>query len=955
MYMQGRRSQNLAIIVYDPEIERTFRQQRRQAERTRSNTQLSSNSELKEIIVNGNQSPKKKMAGAEEEVVNNQKSPMKESYIPLHTDQPSTILYPPNTAGNFTLTAQLLNMVPHYHGLPNEDPYLHIKEFFELCVTQQIQGVTPEGIRLRLFPFSLKDKAKLWLNSLDAGSITSWEQLASKFLKKFFPAQKTRQLRREIQTFQQKDGDQFWEAWEHFKDLLWKCPHHNLTKDDQVQAFYEGLNELNRGIVDSACGGALMEKNSEEAYELFGTLSENSQQFSCRTRQMGKKQGVYEVQSQGNVTTQMAAMDKKIDMIIKAMASNSMLGQTSKEVCAICSHTNHTTECCPMSSFTDQEHANYVGNTFPKQNNPYSNTYNPGWRNHPNFSWGSNQNNQNNQGNQQQYQGQQRNYQHPQNNFSQNSAQKPPEDEFKSLVTQFIQSSQANFQQHSQAITNTQQSLAKLEAQMGQIANALSKREDGKFPSQTEINPKNHEHLKAITTITKEPEKVYRRMRQHGTVIDTSMNGPYENPKTVDIEPQVSAGQNEIDVNRKSDKKSTDIAATPIQVTTSKEPERVYKPVPPYPQRLRQERKSQFTQDIFETLRKVEINIPLIDAIKQIPSYAKFIKELCTNKRRFKDHEEVKLTEEVSAVLSRKLPPKLKDPGSFTITCKIGDHMFERALLDLGSSINLLPFSVYEYLSLGELKPTSITLQLVDRSVKHRRGILEDILVKVGEFILPADFVVLDMESVSMPHHLSIILGRPFMATAGSKIDVQKGTIEMKVNGQKIEFKVFEAMKMPRDEDCFQIEVIEQAIGEVFPRAHGCKEELDTCIQQGLIKSEIVRDSDEFEATLMEIVNQLEVLPSIPSKYSNSYEILGSSTKPPIRSVIKAPELELKPLPEHLKYAYLGEHETLPCIIASDLSSDEESKLLKVLKAHKTALGWSLADIKGISPTMCMH
>ncbi|XXG68641.1 hypothetical protein AAC387_Pa06g1681 [Persea americana] len=93
-------------------------------------------------------------------------------------------------------------------------------------------------------------------------------------------------------------------------------------------------------------------------------------------------------------------------------------------------------------------------------------------------------------------------------------------------------------------------------------------------------------------------------MRQHGTVIDTSMNGPYENPKTIDIEPQVCAGQNENDVNRKSDKKSTDIAATPIQVTTSKEPQRVYKPVPPYPQRLRQEKKSQFTQDILETLRK---------------------------------------------------------------------------------------------------------------------------------------------------------------------------------------------------------------------------------------------------------------------------------------------------------------------------------------------------------------
>ncbi|XXG54905.1 hypothetical protein AAC387_Pa03g2673 [Persea americana] len=108
------------------------------------------------------------------------------------------------------------------------------------------------------------------------------------------------------------------------------------------------------------------------------------------------------------------------------------------------------------------------------------------------------------------------------------------------------------------------ESLAKLEAQVGKIANALSKMEDGKFPSQTEINLKNHEHLKAITTLTTEPEKVYKRMRQHGTVIDTSVNGPNENPKTVDIEPQDNAGQNEIDVNQKSDKKSTDTAATLI-------------------------------------------------------------------------------------------------------------------------------------------------------------------------------------------------------------------------------------------------------------------------------------------------------------------------------------------------------------------------------------------------------
>jgi hypothetical protein len=132
------------------------------------------------------------------------------------------------------------------------------------------------------------------------------------------------------------------------------------------------------------------------------------------------------------------------------------------------------------------------------------------------------------------------------------------------------------------------------------------------------------------------------------------------------------------------------------------------------------------------------------------------------------------LTEEVSAVLLRKLLPKLKDLGSFTIPCKISDHDFEQALLDLGAGVNLLPYTVYETLGLGELKPTSITLQLADRSIKRPRGILEDVLVKVGEFILLADFIVLDMEESPMPLPLPIILGRPFIRIVDTKICVKR-------------------------------------------------------------------------------------------------------------------------------------------------------------------------------------
>jgi hypothetical protein len=138
----------------------------------------------------------------------------------------------------------------------------------------------------------------------------------------------------------------------------------------------------------------LMEKkNSEEAIELFKTLSENSQQFSSRGKQGGKSNGMYEVNINDGVQTQMATMEKNIDMLVQAMKKISPVHQVQQvKVCAICSHSNHIIETCPMSSSSEPEQVNYVGqNNYPPKNNPYSNTYNAGWRNHPNLSWSSNQ------------------------------------------------------------------------------------------------------------------------------------------------------------------------------------------------------------------------------------------------------------------------------------------------------------------------------------------------------------------------------------------------------------------------------------------------------------------------------------------------------------------------------------------------------------------------------------
>ena len=170
-----------------------------------------------------------------------------------------------------------------------------------------------------------------------------------------------------------------------------------------------------------------------------------------------------------------------------------------------------------------------------------------------------------------------------------------------------------------------------------------------------------------------------------------------------------------------------------------------------------------------EVFKKLQINIPFADALEQMPTYVKYVKDILSKKRRLEEYETIALTEECSAIIQKKLPQKLKDPGSFTIPYIIGNAVFKRALCDLGANINMMPLSIFIRLGLEEAKPTIVTLQVADRSLKHPRGIIEDVLVKVDKFIFPADFIVLDMEE---DKEIPIILGRPFLATGRALIDV---------------------------------------------------------------------------------------------------------------------------------------------------------------------------------------
>ena len=243
-----------------------------------------------------------------------------------------------------------------------------------------------------------------------------------------------------------------------------------------------------------------------------------------------------------------------------------------------------------------------------------------------------------------------------------------------------------------------------------------------------------------------------------------------------------------------------------------KEDSMKYSMPPPFPQALRSKKKASQQAGILEVLRDVKVNIPLLDIIKQVPAYAKFLKDLCTIKKGLGIEKKAFLTEQVSAIIQSKNPVKYKDPGSPTISVNIGGTCIDKSLLDLGASVNLLPYLVYKQLGLGELKPTNITLSLADRSVKIPKEIVEDVLVKIDKFYYPVDFLVLDTEPIANePNHVPIILGRPFLATANAIINCRNGVMQLTFGNMTLELNIFHLNnkhRLPEDEKQMTDEVV---------------------------------------------------------------------------------------------------------------------------------------------------
>jgi hypothetical protein len=677
--MLGRRSLSLPLNSCDPDIEHTLRQLRaeRKASLSKENTTDT-------------------MAGVPHIA-------LQDHYIPPTYTTPSCLRLPAVTATHYEIKPSTIQSLLTFLGFPHENPYDFLNEFQLICSTIQLTGFTEDALKMRLFVFALKERAKHWFQSLEPNSITSWDQLQQVFLKQYFPIGRTNDTRRAIIGITQYQGEPLHETWERLKDLLRSCPHHAVPKWQLVQSFYDGLTESCRSTVDASCGGTFMLKSEDEAWAMIENLSNNSrQQASNRRREptpkAPKTENLCEVGTPADMATQVVdAITKKLDQLMTGFAPNATHINTQPEPCSFYSSTTHQVNNCPTAvNYTDVSNEQVNAAFSRPGNDPYSNTYNLGWRNHPNFLWkGQNaENSTSGPHNQAQFNRQPYNssstYRPPHKQYQAAPPQRA-EPNYKERILNMLGEMNGRFGEMtgkfgeiSHTVNSHSQSIAKLETQMGQMANTLNRREEGKLPSQPVINPKelymideesSHQHVQSITTL------------RSGKVVDNQVGKKKE-------------AHTEVPENLHTDKGKQVLTKTSTSVDPSSETP--YVPRAPFPEWLKAPshfgKQGEKIQAMMEVFKQVKINIPLLDAIQQVPAYAKFLKDLCTQKRKSRNHipKKVLLTEHVSSLIQHNTPPKFKDPGAPTISCIIGQKEIDKALLDLGAGVNLLPYSVYQ-------------------------------------------------------------------------------------------------------------------------------------------------------------------------------------------------------------------------------------------------------------------
>ncbi|GKB06838.1 reverse transcriptase domain-containing protein [Tanacetum coccineum] len=475
--------------------------------------------------------------------------------------------------------------------------------------------------------------------------------------------------------------------------------------------------------------------------------------------------------------------------------------------------------------------------------------------------------------------------------------------------------------------------------------NTASSSGSGSLPSNTVANPRGD--LKAITT-------------RSGISYDGPPIPPPFSPlpKVVKREPEVTK-----DTVQPSTKNIQPLVVQ-IQALID-EPVVAPKPFIPYPsrsnkQKLR-EKDDNLASKFVEIFQELHFELSFADALLHMPKFTSMFKSLLNNKEKLFDLAKTPVNENCLTVILKKLPEKLGDPGKFLIPCDFPEIVECLALADLGASINLMPLSIWKKLSLPELTPTRMILELAERLTTSPSGIAEDVFVKVGKFHFPADFVVVDYV---VDPRVPLILGRPFLRTAlcqtskysynnaksVNRIDV----IDVSCEEYAQEVLGFLDSSKSGNPTPSLDPILSTSFPSLTPFEGGdfILEEIEACLTNDSIPPGIDDADFDPEGDLLLLKKLLNDDPSspLPPKELHFEEIKTIKS-----SIDDPPKLELKDLPSHLEYAFLEGTDKLPVIISKELKDEEKAALLKVLKSHKRAIAWKISDIKGIDPSFCTH
>ncbi|GJX64220.1 reverse transcriptase domain-containing protein [Tanacetum coccineum] len=508
-------------------------------------------------------------------------------------------------------------------------------------------------------------------------------------------------------------------------------------------------------------------------------------------------------------------------------------------------------------------------------------------------------------------------------------------------------------------------------------SNTTSTSSSGTLPSNTITNP--NEDLKGITTqsgviyqgptipTTSSSLKVVERE----TEVTKDMVPPTNNGSTKDVQPSVVQVQPHV--------LNSEHVVAPVSVLKPNP-----KPSIPYPSRLNdqkiREKANNQIEKFYQIFQDLHFDISFADALILMPKFASTLKSLISNKEKLFELARTPLNEHCSAVLLKKLPEKLRDPDKFLIPCDFPGMDECLALADLGASINLMPLSVCKKLSLPELTPTCMTLELTDRSISQPIGIAEDVYVKIGKFQFLAGFVVVDFDA---DPRVPLILGRSFLKTGHALIDVYEGELTLRVGKEAVTFNLDQTSRYSanyNDMTVNRIDVIEMACEEYSQEVLGFSdmiasgnptpyydpivstssptltpfgdsdflllEEADAflALEDDLTSPEVDHSYYDSEEDILLLEAFLNDDPSLPPPTQGNYlpenqkELKVCEAKNDTSSIDEPPEVELKDLPPHLEYVFLEGDDKLPVIISKDLSVEEKPDVIMVLKSHKRAI-----------------